>query len=786
MTPVRRPRVFTRSRRLSLVALVTVGVAALLAHEGHAPLPTKGAQVDAVAGTLLLTADARSGIDVETAAVEVRPVEERVLAYASVAAPWRNHAFATAKVAGRIVRVSVTPGQVVKAGDTIAEVESMELDTLQLDVLAARNDIALSEKLVAALTKSADQGTVSGQAVIDAEGTLARHRNALDLARSKWLGLGLPAAQFDELLRRGEPLPGLALPVTAPVSGTVVHAELTTGKVVEPTEHLAEVIDLSTVWVRVEVLEKDLRRVVVGQPVELHLVAYPGEVFRTTVKAKSQFLDPATNVTTAWAELSNPSGPEPRFRPGMSGQAYLVAVEEVPVPPALAAVTGGMGVAVPPVTPGRLRPTIPADAVLREGVERFVLVEDAKTAGSSEYRRVPVVVGREGGGRVEILAGDVFPGDRVVTRGGHELGPFFTPGVLKLSPEAERNVGLRGARDTSGRDAALKVEPARIVAIDEILALDGAVDVPPARRGFAASQLPGTVQAIRVDRGQAVAAGEVLAEVFSPDLLTMQQELLRVHLEAALAADTLGRWRKTGGGVAAQRVWELESQLNGLKTQSDTLRRKLVTAGLTPARVEQVLADKRPVGVAPVRAPFAGVVVDFDKVLGQAVAAHESLFEVRDAAARAPVRGFVAERDVGRIRPDQEVRVRLVADPAFVGTGRVARSGRTFGAENRTQSVWVELDGDPERSLLHGQLARLTVVLGRRPAALAVPRSAVAAEGTASFVFVRKPDGVFDRRSVETGPADDRFVTVTRGLTEGEPVAVAGVNELMTGFASLR
>lgn len=786
MTPVRRTPAFARSRWLSLLALLTIGVAALLAHEGHAPLPTRGAQVDAGAGTLLLTADARAGIDVETAAVELGTVEERVLAYASVVAPWRNHAFATAKVPGRVVRVAVTPGQVVKAGDTIAEVESMEIDTLQLDVLAARNDIALSEKLVAELTKSADAGAVAGQLVLDAETRLARNRNALDLARSKWLGLGLPVARLDELLRRGEPLPGLALPVTAPVSGTVVHAELTAGKVVEPTEHLAEVIDLSTVWVRVEVLEKDLRRVAVGQLVELHLVAYPGEAFCTTVKAKSQFLDPATNVTTAWAELNNPPGSEPRFRPGMSGQAYLVAVEEMPVPPALAAVTGGMAVSVPLLTPGKPRPTVPADAVLREGVERFVIVEDAKTVGSSEYRKVPVVVGREGGGRVEILAGDVFPGDRVVTRGGHELGPFFTPGVLKLSPEAERNIGLRGGRDKSGRDAALQVEPVRVVVIDEILTLDGAVDVPPARRGFAASQLPGTVQAIRVDRGQAVAAGDVLAEVFSPEFLTMQQELLRLHLESALAAETLGRLRKAGAGVAAQRLWELESQLNGLKTQSDTLRRKLVTVGLTPARIDQLLADKRPVGFAAVRAPFAGVVVDFDKVLGQAVAAHESLFEVRDVAARAPVRGFVAERDVGRIKPGLEVRVRLVADPDFVGTGRVARSGRTFGADSRTQSVWVELAGDPIHPLLHGQLATLTVVLGRRPAALAVPRTAVTVEGSAAFVFVKKPDGTFERRAVETGPWDDRFVTVTRGLVEGEPVAVAGVNELMTGFASLR
>ena len=53
-------------------------------------------------------------------------------------------------------------------------------------------------------------------------------------------------------------------------------------------------------------------------------------------------------------------------------------------------------------------------------------------------------------------------------------------------------------------------------------------------------------------------------------------------------------------------------------------------------------------------------------------------------------------------------------------------------------------------------------------------------------MFVRKPDGTFERRPVETGLADDRFVTITRGLGAGEPVAVAGVTELMTAFVSLR
>ena len=267
-------------RWIALAALLTVGCAILLAHEGHAPLPARCAQIDAQKGQLFLTADARAAIDVETAAVEVRPIEERVLAYASIVAPWRSRAFAATRLPGRIVRVSVVPGQAVRAGDVIAEIQSGELDSLQLDLLSARNEIALSDKLVAELTRSAEAGAVPGQLVLDATARLAQNRNALELARSNWIGLGLPVEQLNELLAGGKPLPGLTLPVTAPVSGTVAHAELTAGKVIEPSEHLAEIIDLSTVWVRIDVLERDLHRVAVGMPVEILFAAYPSETFR--------------------------------------------------------------------------------------------------------------------------------------------------------------------------------------------------------------------------------------------------------------------------------------------------------------------------------------------------------------------------------------------------------------------------------------------------------------------------------------------------------------------------
>jgi multidrug efflux pump subunit AcrA (membrane-fusion protein) len=69
---------------------------------------------------------------------------------------------------------------------------------------------------------------------------------------------------------------------------------------------------------------------------------------------------------------------------------------------------------------------------------------------------------------------------------------------------------------------------------------------------------------------------------------------------------------------------------------------------------------------------------------------------------------------------------------------------------------------------------------------LAVPAAAVLREGGAAYLFVRRPDGTFERRPVEAGRGDDRFVEVLRGLAEGESVAVRAVADLQTAYASLQ
>jgi cobalt-zinc-cadmium efflux system membrane fusion protein len=768
---------------LAFGALLTVAVTWLWAHEGHAPLPTKGVDTSQLAeGKLTISSEARALLNVQTEKVDFRPFSEKVLAYADVVAPWQRHAYVTTRLPGKIVKLYARPGQAVSAGEPLADVTSLQLEDLQNELLNAQNDAKLSERIVRQQQALLKEGVTSDKDFREAHTKHQQHVNALAIGRFKWQSLGLPAKHLEELLSAGQSAALPSLSLLSPISGIVIHADLTVGKIVEPTEHLFEIVDVSKVSIKLGVLEKDLHRIEPGQTVEITLAAYPKEIFSTTVQSKGFYLDPQSQLGTAWAELTNLQGKAARVLPGMHGQAQIV------------------------VSSQENALSVPMTALGTDGAERFVLVQNALTAKGSEFQKRNIVAGLRSGGFIQVLRGEVYRGDEVVTVGSHELFPFFEQGVLRLSREGEKNIDLR-------------VEPVQPQVVEDTIEINGMVEMPPNHRAFASSQLAGTIQKIRVDRGQVVRAGDILAEVASLELQKLQLDLLRAHLQIGLVEETLKLLRRVDQLLAQRQVWETESLYNEVKNRRDSLQRKLELVGLSPEQIHAVVIERRLVEAIPIRAPVDGVVVHFDKVLGQIVKAQEPVFEIHDLS-HAWIQGFLSENDMAKVRFNQKARVRLVADPHFVGEAVVRRSGQVFGVDTRSLSVWVDLTpsqalariaslwAQPQANpaarletavsiatelkthsstiMQHNMLARITLVVDRPSPTLALPLRAVVREGSRTYVFVRKPDGLFERRAVELGRADDRHVEITRGLQSGEMVAVQGAMPLATAYASLR
>jgi len=716
----------------------------VVGHEGHQPLPTRGIELNLAEGRLTLSRGARRILALQTVPVSEGTVESVTRAYATVVTPWTQHAFVTARLPGRVVALRVRPGDLVEAGQVLAEVESLDLQQLQLDYQEALNQFALATQLLESMQATARTGAIPRQRLLEAETAQRQQANTIAILSAKARLLGLAP---DRLSATVDPATPLRLPLIAPLSGQITHADVSLGESVEPTQHLLELVATPRVWIQVGVLEGDLARVTPGQSARLKFPGVPGRVLTGRIDRLSPRLDPVTHQGTAWIDLPNPAD-EPALVPGMTGVAEVLN------------------------RAGPSRITVPVAAVFSDGAERFLLVEATSTRESSEFRKVPVALGQRSRHRVEIVAGDVYPGDRVVTQGGHELATLFFSGVLRLSAETSRAIGLR-------------VEAVRPESVETGLEVEGQVDIPPTHRTLAATRLPGTIARIHVDRGQPVQQGDLLAEVDSLEFHDLQLDLLRTNLEAGLGRATLARLESATDAVSRRQILEATTRLRGSEARQRSLAERLTSLGVTEPVLRTLLDSGEPVQALPIRAASDGVVVDFDRVLGQVVQPNQPIFEVHDVT-QGWIQVVVTEREATQVRVGQPARVRLVAQPGRVLEGEVRRLAPTVDPVTRLRTLWVECRLPDGVTLQHNQLARVMLTTSRPAAVLAVPREAVVRDGLRSFVFLQREDGSFERRPIEAGPANDLFVGVTGGLHPGDRIATRGATELQQAFSALR
>ncbi len=719
------------------------------AHEGHAPLPSKGVEVDVKKGTILLTKSARDALGVKTAVVQKRPQEERLLAYANIVAPWAQRAFVSSQVTGKITKLLAQSGQLVADGEPLAELESSELENLQHELLQAKIAYELSQKLLDHYLLLAAESVIGRQAQ-DAAAKHVSNQYSLEIARAKLKNVGLSSEDIQRLETNGESEFSKVLTIKSPIAGRAHHIALSLGKIIQPREHLFEVVDISKVWCRIDILEKDIHRVAAGQTVEIRLSSRPNDVFTGTIAVIEQFLDSQTHLGRAWVDLKNANPQNPQLLPGMFGQAHIV------------------------IPGNESLNSVPATAVARDGAERFVLLQNEETAKASVFSKHNIVVVSQDAETVKFKSNSVFSEDVVVTTGAHELFNFFVQSVLVLSPEACQNIGLKTAKVAAA-------------SVDELLNVHGQIELPPEGRDHVSVQLPGRIAKILVSRGAQVSAGDVLVELESLELQDLQVKLIASQIEAQNLEATIERLKRalTAQTIAQRQMWEAESELLTIRNRMENIVHRLEGAGLSEEQLVGVLNEKKLVTRLPIRATISGTVVGFEKALGQSVELGEKILELHDNS-RHWIRGFVTEKEAGLVTIGQAARVRLLADPAFLGTAKVVRRDQSLDPTSRTLSFWLELDQKPSTQFHDNMLTNISLILQTAEPTLAIPQESLVKESNRRYVFVKQADGRFERRNVTTGRFDERFIEVISGLKIDEEVASWGAVELQSAYNSLR
>jgi len=235
-------------------------------------------------------------------------------------------------------------------------------------------------------------------------------------SRERLDALGMSAQQIREVAKKRRAFQKVR--ILASQNGIVHNLNVREGMYVKPSMEVLTLADLSSVWLLIDVFERQSDWVAVGQPAEVRLGYLPGRVWEGNVEFVYPTIDPRTRTLQARLQFNNPNE---TLKPNMYADVRIYAGPKNDVL------------------------SIPREALIKGAdAQRVVL-----SLGDGRFRAVPVVAGMESGERVEILKG-LNEGDTVVTS-----AQFLIDSEASLRASFSR----MGSDDTEDSSSAPAAEP---------------------------------------------------------------------------------------------------------------------------------------------------------------------------------------------------------------------------------------------------------------------------------------------------------------------------------------
>ncbi len=317
--------------------------------------------------------------------------------------------------------------------------------------------------------------------------------------------------------------------------------------------------------------------------------------------------------------------------------------------------------------------------------------------------------------------------------------------AVKISSERQQLIGVTSALVS-------------VQAIHKRVKAVGRVDYAEPNISLVTLKFEGYIEKLIVNStGRLVKRGDPLFEIYSPDLVSAQEEYL-----LALKAKNL----PGGAGL---------SVLN-------SAREKLRLWDITDRQVEDLERSGKIQRTLMIFAPISGFVIEKNVLAGQKVMPGESLYKIADLST-VWVIGDVYEYELPFIKTGQEARLALAAFPGETFKGKVTYIYPYLNAATRTNSIRIEVlnPGFKVKPAMFANV-EIDVDYGAR---LAVPADAVLNAGLRTFAFVDKGNGYFEPRELTLGVKGENFIEVLSGVTSGERV-VTSANFLIDSESSLK
>ena len=333
--------------------------------------------------------------------------------------------------------------------------------------------------------------------------------------------------------------------------------------------------------------------------------------------------------------------------------------------------------------------------------------------------------------------------DKAPAEPGHQAEgpvPAAAPTSVTLAPD-----GVAAAN--------IKTEPAATRVLARRITAAGDLEFNGRRLVHLTARTPGRVERVLVVAGDRVREGQVLAEIYSPDYLTLQAEYL-------LAAE---RAKRLAGDPA---------EAGQAKALLDSSRERLLLVGASPAEVDGLGALSVPRPLLSIRATLTGTVIEASVLAGDWVDLGATLFRLADLTTLWACL-HIQEKDLSSVKSGAEAVLRTQAYPGEDFRGRLVLVGDVVDAGTRTVEGRVEVP-NPRGQLKPGMYVDASVAAAGERAVLAVPESALQDDEGHAVVFVKTGERTFTRREVQAGERFAGYVEILGGLAEGETVVTSG------------
>jgi cobalt-zinc-cadmium efflux system membrane fusion protein len=357
------------------------------AHEGH--------DEHGEAGSVRMSAEIQKQNGVVVAAVTQQRLAGVISATGKVEANADRIAHVSPRISGKVVSVKASLGDSVAAGQPLVTLDSVELGEALNRYHQSRTKLALAQSNMERIKTLVEKKIAARKDILQAETDYRTAQTELHTDEERLSLYGVTLSELNGDGRRKQ-----LLPVRSPIGGIITEKHAIVGELSDPSKSLYTVADLSSVWVLVDINEKDLAKVRKGQAATVIVGAYPDLKLKGRITYIADFVDQATRTVKARIEVANPGR---KLKPEMFATVELALAADAP--PVLA---------------------VPEDALQDLDGKKVLFIAE----NEAEFEARPVEAGRTAGGMVEIISG-LKEGERYAVKGAFILKSEVKKGEVK-------------------------------------------------------------------------------------------------------------------------------------------------------------------------------------------------------------------------------------------------------------------------------------------------------------------------------------------------------------------